>query len=121
MGALFSEMQQELFYKIILLQNTNFFEELSPYSLTIIASNVEVREVKYGEVLVQQGQVPDAMYILAYGQCKTMYQYVEQKSTRVSKYANKCLKSDLPKPIHTGMTNYQSLGYKNRRTDSNEP
>jgi len=45
-------MQQELFYKIILLQNTNFFEELSPYSLTIIASNVEVREVKYGEVLV---------------------------------------------------------------------
>lgn len=67
MAALFEEMQLELFYKIILLRNTSFFEELSPYSLTIIASNVEVREVKYGEIIVQQGQFPDAMYILAYG------------------------------------------------------
>ena len=49
------------------------------------------------------------MYILAYGQCKTLYQYVEQKSTKVSKYANKCLKSDLPKPIHTGLTNYRTM------------
>ncbi len=62
----------------------------------MIASNVEVKEVKYGEVIVQQGQVPEAMFILAYGQCKTVYQYVEEKSTKVSKYANKCLKSDLP-------------------------
>jgi hypothetical protein len=68
-----------------------------------------VREVKYGEVIVQQGQNPDALYILAYGQCKTLYQYVEQKSTKVSKYANKCLKSDLPAPIHTGMINYKTL------------
>ena len=52
MGALFKEMTQELFYKIILLRNTPYFDELSPYSLTIIASNVEVREVKYGEVVV---------------------------------------------------------------------
>ena len=51
--ALFKEMQQELFYKIILLRNTPYFEQLSPYSLTIIASNVEVREVKYGEVIAQ--------------------------------------------------------------------
>lgn len=49
------------------------------------------------------------MYILAYGQCKTLYQYVEEKSTKVSKYANKCLKSDLPVPIHTGLTNYKTL------------
>lgn len=52
MKALFAEMQQELFYKIILLRNTPYFQELSPYSLTIMASNVEVREVKYGEVIV---------------------------------------------------------------------
>lgn len=56
MDALFKEMQQELFYKIILLQKTQYFQELSPYSLTIIASNVEVREVKYGEIIVQQGR-----------------------------------------------------------------
>ena len=52
MKALFAEMQQELFYKIILLRNTKYFEQLSPYSLTIMASNVEVREVKYGEVII---------------------------------------------------------------------
>ena len=27
----------------------------------------------------------------------------------MSKYANKCLKSDLPKPIHTGLTNYKTM------------
>ena len=111
MAAGFKEMQLELFYKIILLRNTSFFEELSPYSLTIIASNVEVREVKYGEIIVQQGQNPDAMYILAYGQCKTVYQYVDEKSTKVSKYANKCLKSDLPAPIHTGPLNYHKMPF----------
>ena len=49
------------------------------------------------------------MYILAYGQCKTLFQYVEKKSTKVSKFANKCLKSDLPKPIHTGLTDYRTM------------
>ena len=52
MDALFQEMEQELFYKITLLKNTQFFTELSPYSLLIMASNVEVREVKYGEIVV---------------------------------------------------------------------
>ena len=27
----------------------------------------------------------------------------------MSHFANKCLKSDLPKPIHTGLTNYKTL------------
>ena len=60
------------------------------------------------------------MYIVAYGQCKTVYQYVEEKSTKVSKYANKCLKSDLPEPVHTGMVNYKSLGYQQRRVDDED-
>ena len=120
MGALFQEMSLELFYKIILLRNTSFFEELSPYSLMIIASNVEVREVKYGEVIVQQGYAPDAMYILAFGSCKTIYQYVDQKSTKVSKFANKCLRSDLPKPMHTGLHDYRSIPHQQRRRKEGE-
>mmetsp|Transcript_35831 Transcript_35831/g.47147 ORF Transcript_35831/g.47147 Transcript_35831/m.47147 type:complete len:84 (+) Transcript_35831:949-1200(+) len=59
--------------------------------------------------------MPDAMYILAHGQCKTVYQYVDEKSTKVSKYANKCLKSDLPAPVHTGHTNYLRMPFKQRR------
>ena len=53
--------------------------------------------------------MPDALYILAYGECKTLYQYLEQKSTKVSKFANKCLKSDLPAPIHTGLLDYSTM------------
>jgi len=51
--ALFKEMQHALSSNTISLRNTPYFEQLSPYSLTIIASNVEVREVKYGEVIAQ--------------------------------------------------------------------
>ena len=76
-NCVFAQMQQELFYKIILLRNTPYFAELSPYSLVILASNVEVREVKYGSVILSQGQVPDALYILAYGNLKTVYQYAD--------------------------------------------
>ena len=63
---------------------------------------------------------PDAMYILAHGQCKTVYQYIDEKSTKVSKYANKCLKSDLPAPIHTGPINYHKLPLQLRRKQSND-
>ena len=50
--CVFREMQQELFYKIMLLRNTPYFKELSPYSLVILASNIEVREVEYGAVIL---------------------------------------------------------------------
>lgn len=51
-SAIFKEMREELFYKIILLRSTAYFAELSPYSLVIIASTIEVKELKYGEVLI---------------------------------------------------------------------
>jgi hypothetical protein len=51
-SAIFKQMSEELFYKIILLRSTDYFKELSPYSLVIIASSIEVKELKYGEVLI---------------------------------------------------------------------
>ena len=51
-SAIFKQMSEELFYKIILLRSTDYFKELSPYSLVIIASTIEVKELKYGEVLI---------------------------------------------------------------------
>ena len=107
--CVFKEMRQELFYKIVLLRNTLYFKELSPYSLVILASNIEVREVKYGSVVLTQGQVPDALYILAYGTLKTVYQFADEKSTRVSQFAKKVLRSDLKKPLELGPVNYKSL------------
>lgn len=57
-SAIFKEMREDLFYKIILLRSTPYFKELSPYSLVTIASNVDVKEMKYGEVLIYEGEVP---------------------------------------------------------------
>jgi hypothetical protein len=51
-ASIFQEMSEELFYKIVLLRQTPYFKDLSPYSLVTIASNVEVKEMKYGEVLI---------------------------------------------------------------------
>jgi hypothetical protein len=72
-SAIFSNMSEELFFKISLLRSTPYFSDLSPYSLVTIASNVEVREVKAGEVVIYQGEVPEAMYILAFGNIKSVY------------------------------------------------
>jgi hypothetical protein len=46
-------MKSELYSKIMMLRNAEFFSDLSPYALVILASNVEVREFKYGDVLIQ--------------------------------------------------------------------
>jgi hypothetical protein len=48
LAALFQEINHELFYKIDLLKKTPFLQDLSPYSLLVIASNVEVRSYEYG-------------------------------------------------------------------------
>ena len=79
--ALFQEINEDKFYKILLLRRLKFFEELSPYSLYMLASQLEVREYKYGEIIMEQGQIPEHMLIMAYGQCKILYHYVDQKST----------------------------------------
>lgn len=51
-AAIFQEMSEELFYKIVLLRSTPYFSDLSPYSLVTIASNVEVKEMNYGDVVI---------------------------------------------------------------------
>jgi CRP-like cAMP-binding protein len=94
-------MSEELFYKIVLLRQTPYFKDLSPYSLVTIASNVEVKEMKYGEVLIQQGDFPEALYILAYGNLKAVYICPEIQTTEVSQFARKVLRKQ-PKPMKHG-------------------
>jgi hypothetical protein len=73
LAALFQEINHELFYKIDLLKKTSFFEDLSPYALLVIASNVEVREYKYGEQIIKQDQIADECFIIAYGKAEAIY------------------------------------------------
>ena len=51
--ALLHEMNHELFFKIDLLKKTSFFDDLSPYALLVIASNVEVRDYTYGQEIIK--------------------------------------------------------------------
>lgn len=50
--AIFAEMRSELMFKILLFRNTPYFKELSPYSLIMFASICEVKDFKYGEIVV---------------------------------------------------------------------
>lgn len=56
-------------YKILLFRKTPYFQELSPYSLIIFASICEVKEFKYGEIILSQGQRPEECYLVAHGNC----------------------------------------------------
>jgi signal-transduction protein with cAMP-binding, CBS, and nucleotidyltransferase domain len=67
--AIFAEMRVELMYKILLFRKTPYFQELSPYSLIIFASICEVKEFKYGEIILSQGQRPEECYLVAHGNC----------------------------------------------------
>ncbi len=48
-------MKDNLYNKIMMLKNTEFFEDLSPYALVILASNIQVREYQLGDVIIRQG------------------------------------------------------------------
>lgn len=106
-------MRQELFYKIILLRKSPYFECLSPYSLVMLASNIDVREYKYGEVILNQGEIPSACYIMAYGRAKAVYQFAASRTIAMSKYAKKTLKKTKTEPFQTGSVDYKNLAFKN--------
>ena len=46
---------------------------------------------------------------MAYGNLKTVYQYADQKSTKVSRYAKKVLRTDLRRPLEFGQLAYKTL------------
>lgn len=94
-AAIFQEMSEELFYKIVLLRSTPYFSDLSPYSLVTIASNVEVKEMAYGEIVIHQGEVPEAMFILAYGNTKAVFLTPETQPTKPGKRNSLAAKSTL--------------------------
>lgn len=51
-SAIFAEMRVELMFKILLFRKTPYFKELSPYSLIMFASICEVKDYKYGEIVL---------------------------------------------------------------------
>ena len=74
--AIFSEMRADLMYKFLLLWQTPYFKDLSPYSLIMFASICEVKEFKYGEIVIAQGEIPKECYLIVHGCCESIYQYV---------------------------------------------
>ena len=107
-SAMFHTMKAELLYKILLLQSSPYFKELSPYSLTTLAQICEVQEFKYGDVVYEQHQTPDVCYVVGSGCLESVYQYSEQASTADS------LKTKLFK---TGLTDYRTLALQQARPE----
>lgn len=111
-NALFEEMQQELIYKILLFRKTPLFQDLSPYSLIMFANICQVREYRYGDIIINQGERPDACYIIAYGRCKSVYKYPEVKSKTISNNARRILRQQsLPQPFRSGKIDYKQKPY----------
>ncbi|CDW81425.1 tpr repeat-containing protein [Stylonychia lemnae] len=98
--SIFKDMKDNLYKKIMMLKSAEFFEDLSPYALFILASSVQVKEFKLGDIIIKQGTEPSECYIILEGECKIIYEKDLVKSTKVSKFAKKCLQSDIPKPLH---------------------
>jgi hypothetical protein len=72
-SAIFAEMRVELMFKILLFRKTPYFSELSPYSLIMFASICEVKDYKYGDIVVSQGDKPNACFLVAHGRCQSIY------------------------------------------------
>lgn len=68
---------------------------------------MHVKEYKLGDILIKQGQEPSECFIILEGECRTIFEKDFVKSTKVSRFAKKCLQTDLPKPMH-----YNGIDYK---------
>eukprot|EP00347_Sterkiella_histriomuscorum_P020912 403335983 len=119
-NSIFKEMKDTLYQKIMLLKQATFFEDLSPYALVILASNIQMREYKLGDILIKQGVEPTECFIILEGECRTIFEQDFIKSTKVSRFAKKCLQTDLPQPMHYNGLDYKQLAKLNLPMNENE-
>jgi len=74
--VLFKEMRDSLYEKILALKRSELFENISPYALVVICSNVEVKEYSHGDVIIRQDNEPGSCFIIVEGECKVVYEKV---------------------------------------------
>ena len=55
---MFKEVKNDIFDKINCLKQCYLFKDISPYGLFFVASNVTVKEFSYGQVMLNQHDVP---------------------------------------------------------------
>jgi CRP-like cAMP-binding protein len=77
--VLFKDMMDSLYEKIMCMRNSEFFENLSPYAMVILCSNIELHEYAYGDVILRQECEPDECYIIISGECKLVLETVIYK------------------------------------------
>lgn len=77
--VLFKDMKDSLYEKIVCMRNSKFFENLSPYAMVILCSNIELHEYSYGDVILRQNTEPDECFIIISGECKLVLETVIYK------------------------------------------
>ena len=88
---LFKEIKESLLSRILFLKHSEFFNDVSPYALVILASKMQLRTYNYGDIIVKQGVPPTECFILVEGECKAVFGDVMLRRRAISKYAKKCL------------------------------
>ena len=51
------------------MENLDLFESVDKFLIMTLANAVKVIDYKYGDLILQEGDVPKGLYIIAKGQC----------------------------------------------------
>jgi CRP-like cAMP-binding protein len=78
--VLFKDMMDSLYEKILCMRNSEFFQNLSPYAMVILCSNIELQEYCYGDVILRQETEPEECFIIVQGECKLVLETVIYKA-----------------------------------------
>ena len=70
-----------------ILKKTPFFKRLSPKEIIPIISNAPILKYKYSEVILQEGQIPDGMYIIMNGQCRICIESIQSRPLKKDPFA----------------------------------
>jgi hypothetical protein len=113
----------------MILKKSRFFKNIDPYALVIMATNLEVRTFKFGEVIVRQGnthfliiillgEYPSNFFIIANGECKTVYENIVLRPRKASQYCRKSVQK-IPQRLKFGLRKYEDpLTLENDKNNS---
>ena len=84
---LLSLIQRELDVKIKVLMCLPFFEKMEPFSLIPVANNIVTKTYKMGEIILQEGETPKELCIVASGVVKVVKEVTASRVLKPSSFA----------------------------------
>lgn len=73
--------------EIKLLKNTPYFNMFGPAELFPILCNIKKQKFVYGEIIVKEGEIPNAMYIIKSGNCRLVIESIGFRAIYKTKFS----------------------------------